>query len=435
MKTHRFFTIFALTLLMLFSTGQVGFSAQWDFDEITLGPGFGDVWNRYTYTQIYYEGDPLDDSDDAVYFGTYNQREPVTVDTGDPYDDVNGINYGAGIPQSMVSKGGRIWKYTISTGHWKLIWPNLDLSNFDTNEFGWRIAEVYDGKIYFGSYKSGWNTGARLMVIDPTDDSVGFIGPGPSGWGSLVSVRALEVYNDKLYIGSEYYLGGDLWSYDGTTLAHVWSRPGPGFYTNVAYLQAYSDANGDFLYIGGWYNPALYRMDANENISANIIPAQAAGDQGGPISMEVFDDKLFVGTANLSGGFSLFYYTSTATNATPTFIEHPSFDNMTYAWILRACGDLLFMGAYTSGGDPEEGLWVTSNGDDWSPRPNFYDPVPEEYGLRSMACGIPADGIERLFYGTAAVNTGSPEPRFSHGTRVFRIEGPFDSLPPLPPLP
>ena len=449
MKIYRFFAIFAIALLMVVSTGQSGYSDPWDLEELTLWPGYGDVWNRYTYTQVYYEGDPGNDNDDAVYFGTYNQRAPAAGVSYGLYDEVNNIEYGSGIAfgSSPVSKGGRIWKYHVSSGQWSLVWPNVeDLSEFDPDEFGWRIAAVYDppgdgpglgAKVYFGSYKSGFNSGARLMEIDPADDSVKFIA-GPGNWGSLVSVRALAVYNDKLYIGSERYFGGALWSYglknppapageNPFELVHVWDRPS-GY--NVAYLEAYDG----YLYIGGWYSAALYRMGTDEIPSGNIIPSEVAGESGGPISMEVFQGKLFVGTADLGGnGFSLFYYDSWD-DSDPTILTTTGYGGHTYAWILQECGDLLFMGAFTSGGDPEEGLWATSNGDDWTSLPDFYNPTPTEYGTRSMSCGIPADGVERLYYGTAADNDGSSDLRFDGATRIFRIEGPFDALP-SPPAP
>ena len=430
MNTRRFLAAFALALLMVVSSGQTGFSAPWDFDEITVWPGYGDIWNRYTYTQVYYEGDPGNDNDDAVYFGTYNQRIPATgVSYSGYYDEVNQIPWGTGIGfgSPPVSKGGRIWKYHVASGQWTLVWPNLDLSKFDPDEFGWRIAEVYNNKVYFGSYKSGYNSGARLMEIDPADDSVNFITSGPGNWGSLVSVRALAVYNGKLYIGSERYFGGDLWSYDGSVIEHVWTRPS-GY--NVSWLEAYDD----YLFIGGWYSAALYRMGTDEIPSGNIIPSEVAGESGGPISMEVFQGKLFVGTADLGGnGFSLFYYTSPT--AAPEILTTTGFGGNTYAWILQECGDLLFMGVFTSGGDPEEGLWAATNGlmeADWTNLPSYYNPTPTEYGTRSMACGIAADGIARLYYGTAADNDGTSEPHFTGATRVFRMEGPFTALPAIP---
>ena len=439
MRTHRFLTVIALALAAVVSTDPAGFCGPWDFDEISQGPGYREVWNRYTYTMVYYEGDEANHDDDAVYVGTYNQRTPATVgpDSGDIYDDdvAPTIYYGSGIPFGAVSKGGRIYKYQVATGQWSLVWPNVEnISDFDTDEFGWRISEVYQGKIYFGSYKSGFNSGARLIEIDPTDDSVSFIGPGPGNWGSIVSVRALAVYHGKLYIGSEYYTGGDLWSYDGTTLEHVWSRPSNGgFYPNVAYIEVY----GDYLFIGGWYNPALFRYDDALPISGtnpvDITPGEISGESGGPISMARFGNNFFVGTADLGGnGFSLFYYTSPT--ADPVILTTTGFGGKTYAWIIEACGELLFMGAFTSGGDPLEGLWVTSDSDTWTVLPSFYNPDPEEYGVRSMACGIAADGNPRLYYATAAVNTGAPADvlRFSHGTRAFQIEGPFASLPAVP---
>jgi hypothetical protein len=315
----------------------------------------------------------------------------------------------------------------VASGQWTLVWPNLDLSEFDPDEFGWRIAEVYNNKVYFGSYKSGYNSGARLMEIDPADDSVNFITSGPGNWGSLVSVRALAVYNGKLYIGSERYFGGDLWSYDGSVIEHVWTRPS-GY--NVSWLEAYDD----YLFIGGWYSAALYRMGTDEIPSGNIIPSEVAGESGGPISMEVFQGKLFVGTADLGGnGFSLFYYTSPT--AAPEILTTTGFGGNTYAWILQECGDLLFMGVFTSGGDPEEGLWAATNGlmeANWTNLPNYYNPTPTEYGTRSMACGIAADGIARLYYGTAADNDGTSEPHFTGATRIFRIKGPFTALPAIP---
>ena len=150
------------------------------------------------------------------------------------------------------------------------------------------------------------------------------------------------------------------------------------------------------------------------------------------MSMEVFQGKLFVGTADLGGnGFSLFYYDS-VNDSDPTILTQTGFGGNTYVWTFKTCGDRLFMGAFTSGGDPDEGLWVTSDGDTWIALPGFYPHDPEEYGVRSMACGRPADGIEHLFYGTAANNNGSSALRFSHATRIFQIEGPFND--PIPSL-
>jgi len=484
MNKGRFLAVFALALLMNFSTGQSSFGAAWDFEEISFHPGLGDAWNRYNYTQVYYEGVPNDDSDDAIYLGTWNQRTSteVTPGPGDPYDVVNNINYGAGPVPGQVSKGGRIWKYTVSTGHWKLIWPgSLPLSTFSTNEHGWRMGELYNGKIYFGSYASSGES-ARLIVITPPppggfNDTVSFIEPSvqpaPIGnawvakWQDIYSIRAMVVHNGMLYIGVEYpqfpppAIPGELWSYDGTTLKPVWERPS-GY--GISELEEY----GGYLYMGGWYPPTLYRYDDALPISAtnpvDITPSEISNECGGPITMEEFGGQFFVGTADLlpnpftgflcpaqdQNGFSLFYYTSPS--AEPIFITQDAFGgDDSYGWFLKQCDQVLFLGIFSSEGaggvvgGSDRGLRACGgncgNPANWPKLndlvPGIYNPTPTEYGVRTMSCGTPGTpggSPENLFYGTADNGMPIDTQRISGGTRVFRVEGPFDALP-TPPAP
>ena len=452
MNKHRFFTVVALALLLVVSSGQAGFCDPWQFDEISQGPGFRDVWNRYTYTQVYYEGDT--DSDDAVYFGTYNQRTPASGVSYGVYDEVNSIPYGNGIPPTNVSKGGRIYKYKVSTGQWSLVWPNDDnLSDFDTDNFGMRISQVYNGKIYFGTYHTGFSGGAQLIVIDPAnDDSVTTIEPTSnlSAWNSIVSIRALAVYEGQLYIGTEggiFPKRAQLWSYneiDGFDQKFDWTN-GP---FNIAIMEVY----GGYLYFGTWFEggfsgAGLYRgyMSGENFITDEIDLGSAAGDEG-VMDLEVFDNKLFVGTADRVGfghdGFSLLYYDG-VDDPTPTILTTTGFDDETefgpngYAWYLKTCGGLLFLGVYTERGGYDAGFWATGDGDNWSNLTGFYDPTSTEYGVRSLSCGSyasegQATAVDRLFYGTAANQASPSTPRFTEATRIFRIEGPFTALPATP---
>ena len=58
------------------------------------------------------------------------------------------------------------------------------------------------------------------------------------------------------------------------------------------------------------------------------------------MSMEVFQGKLFVGTADLGGdGFSLFYYDS-VNDSNPTILTQTGFGGNTYVWtfMTKGCG-------------------------------------------------------------------------------------------------
>ncbi|HYH74591.1 MAG TPA: choice-of-anchor U domain-containing protein [Candidatus Saccharimonadales bacterium] len=109
---------------------------------------------------------------------------------------------------------------------------------------GIRDTETYQNKLYVGGYQWPNNQGsAMLMAYSPNSGWQDALPPSLTGQDNKV-VRALHVYDDKLYVGVENWDGpAELWVYNGTS----WSLD-PKFTLNNGRSTAYVDAIYDIAH-------------------------------------------------------------------------------------------------------------------------------------------------------------------------------------------
>jgi len=107
---------------------------------------------------------------------------------------------------------------------------------------------VYNGKLYAGGFSGQSN--AHLFVYDGNTWSDLNFSPGVGA--SLDMIEALQVHNNRLYIGTRVYVGSAYYSrvyyYDGTTFAQDFSTAGTGGCSGIEDLAIHNDilyaANG-----------------------------------------------------------------------------------------------------------------------------------------------------------------------------------------------
>jgi len=188
----------------------------------SLGPGFGDPWNKYAWSMQDYNG--------YMYVGTTN----VNYDLVEAYrngafdalvlDPVNPLYgfLGALQPYSQ-SNGADIWRYEYTSGQWEQVYGNAA----GEASGGLRKMETYNGKLYAASSDF---TGAKLLSSADGDNwsQVDMTG-GPATW----SLRAVQTLGDNLYVATDNSVTGgttsDIYAYnDSTGWSHVTQIDAPG---------------------------------------------------------------------------------------------------------------------------------------------------------------------------------------------------------------
>jgi hypothetical protein len=386
------------------------------FEDLTMNmKGFGDPWNRYAWAMETYE--------DAIYVGTWHQKLKISrlilsAFLGLPnIEDPNDVfRLGLGDLPVAKSKGGEIWKYSISNGRWTQI---VDHGFNDRFNMGYRVAKVYRDKIYFGS--ANYENGAQILAISNQGSTVTLLEPDDKTlreeWYANSSHRGMAVYKDKLYIGKENDEGAELWVYDGTVLKKVYKFDE----LSVGALCVF----GQYLYAGIWdwdVGARLYRIqtDKDDNIISfdDMTPPEIVGTNNrGIMTMAVFQDRLFVGTINYLDGFALIRFE--VPDASPgeldsyTILSTDGFGdkiNM-YVWSMEVFDNTLYLGTFNVFG-PQ--LWYSFDGDSWEVLISDGFGSRFDWGIRSMAV---ADG--RLFLGTASSVPASARLTTPGGLRIF----------------
>ena len=412
---------FLLSSALLFLTSTCLAAAPSEllpFDDITPGSmkGFGDRWNRYPWSMQSFQGD--------IYVGTWNQKLKISrlILSGllsfINIDDTNdSFQYALGTFPVSKSRGGEIWKYAPAKGEWTQVVEEGFGDRFNT---GYRVARLYHGKLYFGS--ANYKHGAQILSISDNGSSIAQIEIAGADqkelWRKNSSIRAMEVYNDKLYIGTENDEGAELWTYDEKSLTKLHK------YTELSLgeMRVY----GGYLFTGMWdfeNGTRLYRVlaDAADTVLSidDVTPPEITGTKNlGIMSMEVFRDKLYCGSSNYRNGFTLIRFeTPNAAAGDPnaaTLITTDGFGEQAnmYAWSLKEFDGCLYLGTFNAFGAAQ--LWYSSSGDEWSKLVTGGFGSRLDWGIRTMA----VEG-DQLFLGIASSIPASAQPGTPGGLRIF----------------
>lgn len=253
-------------------------------------PGFGQEglprpMNAYSWSMVSFGG--------QLYVGTLNRLNDKTHQTGD------------------ISEGTEIWRYqpgpTVNSGTWQLdIAPGFgNLSNF-----GVRAMAVYNDQLFASTFNREKGTELWRRTLDTA------AGPGQwklmadGGFGDVGndSVRAMAVFNGKLYLGMKNnQSGASLFKYDAQTEAVSLVAPGASGFRDTEDVISELVSYEDYLWIFTWGSAGFgaYRMDREENIQrASEIGMD--NNNSGIMSSAVFNGKIYIGTVNLLKGAQLF---------------------------------------------------------------------------------------------------------------------------------
>ncbi|MDY7082862.1 MAG: hypothetical protein SXQ77_10775, partial [Halobacteria archaeon] len=225
-----------------------------DFKNITgeHGPGFGDDMNNYPWGMEKFEGD--------LYVST-GRNVPGEVFKTRFEEEIFGWTKAAD-PQTNVTKyrkdmSAGIWRRDGKTGKWERVYKDpIDSKVY----IGFRTLKEFNGKLYAGVGKNYYfsdSNGTPLLLS--SEDGENWSRADTEGIPDVVSnTRALAVHNGKLYLGSFD---------EGRRTAAVYVTENPA---------------------EGWGKVFSYK----------------GGNEA--VSLETFNDRLYVGTVNIVNGYKIF---------------------------------------------------------------------------------------------------------------------------------
>ncbi len=387
---------FVACCLMMVSPAQAG-TYDSDFVNLTsdIGRGFGDNMNRYAWAMSEFKGN--------VYVGTWSaqldypalinaaRNGQINLDTLGGGSILEGIGY-------IQSTGGEIWRYS-GGKNWTRVYDSPTPA--DT---GFRIMSEYKGALYAGSANS--TTGTSLLR---TADGVNWenLTGGPLTNKDNNSIRTLATFNGNLYVGTENNkTGGELWAYNGNTWTKKYTSSDP----SVAELQVYKDK----LYLGTWnFNDTFHFFESANGANFNNVTPSFPGSGGlanlGVMKLAEYKGNFYLGTVNYRDGFTLL---KTSNPSNPSGWEVITINGLgdksnAYSWALQEYKGKLYLGTFNDGLygglygplplDGRGQLWCTEDGKNWSKVVDDGFGSRFNYGIRTMTV---ADG--RLFIGMAS---------------------------------
>lgn len=218
----------------------------------------------------------------------------------------NGLLY---VGVESLLRGGEIHSWDGET------WTRVADGGID-NRWNISVAELVPWRDHLWVFT--WNPfGFEVYTYDGAafEPVCGFGAPQPAGFGQITNLGAMgvQVYNDRLYMGTANFLfGADMFrTDDGVEWVQLVNN---GFCDwRQAYIWRMKEYRGD-LYIGTFHEGHLgsymkegariYRMDASEEFEQIVGPKGTLMAEGfgndlnyGIRTLSVFDDKLFIGTA------------------------------------------------------------------------------------------------------------------------------------------
>ena len=140
------------------------------------------------------------------------------------------------------SQAAQVWKYDGNS------WSMMSIPGFSASNYAVASMAVYNGKLYIGTSNT-LGSGAEIWSYN------GSSWAKLAGFGKNDAATSMTVYNNALYIGTTNYAQngvGQLWTYDGTTLAQVTAPAAFGAAGNSG-IVSLAAANGE-LYAGTYNN-------------------------------------------------------------------------------------------------------------------------------------------------------------------------------------
>lgn len=335
--------------------------ANQDPTKPTVGAGFGNPANKYSWSSAIYNGE--------LYIGTFNafldfkgllavnllfgQATKVgrltNLDISTVFKLITNNPF---FPTLIDSQGGEIWKYTPGIpgdpgsvgGSWSKVYDAAEVPELGADVTGFRSMVVFEGKLYAASSSSlifdvlaiNQDQPATISVYDGNEWSQ--LSGGPLANGNNASIRTMKVVGETLLIGTENSVeGAQLW---GLSKGGDWSQftnlPSYQF-TDIPLTQDLTDvfgtapvkpaSTGDIVnlgefdpdlagkfLVGTWQPYGLYMGDTDNPgsqytpiiLPENPLLLSSGGIDNGVMRMEVYNGYLYVGSVNYIGGTSLF---------------------------------------------------------------------------------------------------------------------------------
>jgi len=294
-----YYTFLLAALLIIFLPGVCVGQLTGAWNQVNT-EGFGDTHNWSAFSLASYDG--------RIYAGTHNRTRGCDIwrrdgEGSNDWTRVASNGFGNANNRTAYSmavysnrlyvgtscnNGFEVWVYDGST------WTNIAIGGItNSGDRQAQSMQVYDGKLYLGS---GWR--GRVYAYDGSQWTQANI----TGFGNNNNegIRSLASFQGKLYAGvyndDEY---ANLYRYDGpnpTDWTLITNGGFNGNYEDFRSLAAYHDR----LYIGsaGWNIACqVWVYDGT-----NCVRSDSGGLQWDSVRcMEVFGDRLYIGTGNDSG--------------------------------------------------------------------------------------------------------------------------------------
>jgi hypothetical protein len=225
-----------------------------------------------------------------------------------------GVYSAAAFGQKLfVGTGGsagsaQVWAYDGTT------WTQQSIPGFPSNNYYAWCMTVYNNALYLGTVD--YAQAAQVWKYDGASWSQ----VTPPGFSSSnYAIASMTVYNNKLYIGTSNTLGSgaEIWGYDGNSWAKV-----PGFGRNDAATSMATFNNALFIGTTNYATNAvgqLWTYDGTTLAQVNAPGKFVSGGNSGIVSLYASSDALYAGTYNNSGA-ELWAVTASASNSvTPTY--------------------------------------------------------------------------------------------------------------------
>lgn len=446
-----------------------------------VGRGFGDAWNKYAWSMKDFGGGMVVGTKNAFF-----NFQSIAAASNDPASPLHACNnaltqvpsiyrglacaelYDSGLngvaSGSAQTRFAEIWRFDYAKKSWT---KSRDEADSATYGQGFRIMQTHGSKLYAGSDLGSFVMGVRLGSWDVngswtfpgsrllvSSDGVNFTQlancapgaaqPNPCNGGTNpvlnqpftpfnISFRALASFNNKLYVGTFNFNGGELWAYDTTVTSGspwtpvakfqtsanaacstaLWLNKCTGVYSaGVTELLNWTGTGPSRLVIGV-AAPAidhyLWTYDGTTVSEFANIPTTATGLNSSTLGvLKLFATsagQLYVGLLDLSMGFTLISCKPadcTAGNwTTHTGNGFGNPDNA-YAWSMVQSNGRLFVGTFNKNffqvlprGSSE--LWATDDGINWQQQALPLGWGLWNYGIRNMETGN-----NQLFLGSAS---------------------------------
>ena len=288
------------------------------------------------------------------------------------------------------SKDGYNWDIIIKNGY-----------NNDTNNLSGRSLIVFNGYLYVGIENR--RTGAKLIArkIDIKNGSFvdnNWIEITMNGFNHRFNnwFSDFAIYNDNLYVGTLNYAGMQLYkSYDGMTFDTVFMHGNYDYNYNYSHSYSYS-----------YSYKTRSTSNTNINIDININVTDALN--WAIMKLNVFENKLYIGTMNLFNGASLLVNANDNCTMFDTIFLDGNNDRLNvYVWSMENYYNRLYIGTFKQfllNETFESQFAMFSNDkpgiDKWVYETNNAFNNSDQYGLRTMKV-FNQMGNEYLIMGTA----------------------------------